>query len=112
MIDQPAYTDTCGPLEISTATYEQELFYCEFSHEQLEQVRVAFGGDLKRASEAIKEIITIDVITEIISKIPEDWLLNEGDFLSPKEMRNAYTTFLNAKLSMIDKLVKEAEDAR
>ena len=56
MIDQPAYTDTCGPLEISAATYEQELFYCEFSHEQLEQVRVAFGGDLERASKVYREI--------------------------------------------------------
>jgi len=56
VIDQPAYTDTSGPLKISTATYEQELFYCEFSHEQLEQVRVAFGGDLKRASEVYREI--------------------------------------------------------
>ena len=55
MIDQPAYTDTFGPLEISTATYEQELFYCEFSHEQLEQVRVAFGGDLEKASEVYRE---------------------------------------------------------
>ena len=56
MIDQPAYTNTCGPLEISTTTYEQELFYCEFSHEQLEQVRVAFGGDLEKASKVYREI--------------------------------------------------------
>ena len=67
MIDQPAYTNTCGPLEISTATYEQELFYCEFSNEQLEQVRVAFGGDLKRASEVYREITN-----EILMAVSEE----------------------------------------
>jgi hypothetical protein len=67
---------------------------------------------LSEASVEIKKLINIDVITEIISKIPEDWLLSEGDFLSPDKMRAAYIAFLNAKLLMIDVLVKEAEDAR
>lgn len=65
--------------------------------------------------EAKKEItirINKNVITEIVNNIPEDWLLSEGDFLSPNEMRAAYTTFLCTNISMIDKLVKEAEDAR
>ncbi|UAM99344.1 aminotransferase class I and II [Polaribacter litorisediminis] len=66
---------------------------------------------LKAASE-IKLQINGEVINEIISKIPEDWLLNEVDFLKPDEMRTAYITFLKAKLLMIDELVKEAENAR
>ncbi|WP_158837525.1 HipA family kinase [Polaribacter sp. L3A8] len=68
--------------------------------------------NLKKASEEIKQLINIDVITEIVSNIPEDWLLSEGEVLTPDEMRAAYIQFLNAKLSMIDELVKEAEDAR
>ena len=68
--------------------------------------------NLKKVSEAIKQLINIDVITEIVSNIPEDWLLSEGEILNPDEMRAAYISFLNAKLSMIDELVKEAEDAR
>jgi hypothetical protein len=67
---------------------------------------------LKKASEAIKQIINIDAITAIVANIPEDWLLSEGELLNPDEMRAAYISFLNAKLSMIDELVKEAEDAR
>ncbi|TXD49297.1 HipA family kinase [Polaribacter sp. IC073] len=67
---------------------------------------------LLEASTAIKQLINMDVITEIISNIPEDWLLNEVDSMSPIEMRAAYIAFLNAKLAMIDTLVKEAEDAR
>ncbi|OAD40844.1 HipA family kinase [Polaribacter atrinae] len=67
---------------------------------------------LQEASSAIKKVINAAVIDEIIANIPEDWLLNEGEILSPKEIRAAYIQFLNAKLSMIDQLVKEAEDAR
>jgi hypothetical protein len=67
---------------------------------------------LKEALSEIKQLIHTDVIKEIINNIPEDWLLSEGDFLNPDEMRAAYISFLNAKLAMIDKLVKEAEDAR
>jgi hypothetical protein len=67
---------------------------------------------LQKAADEIKQIIHNAVISEIVSKIPEDWLLSEGDFLNPDEMRTAYITFLNAKLVMIHELVKEAEDAR
>jgi len=67
---------------------------------------------LLKASAEIKQIINTDTITEIVSNIPEDWLLSEGDFLSPDEMITAYTQFLNAKLLMIDELVKEAENAK
>ena len=67
---------------------------------------------LSKASEEIKCVIHTNVINEIVSNIPEDWLLSEGDILSTDEMRSAYIAFLKAKLSMIDVLVKEAEDAR
>ncbi len=67
---------------------------------------------LKEVSEAFKKIITQDKIAEIIKAIPEDWLLSDEDTLSPSEMRTAYNTYLNAKLEMIDSLVKEAQDAR
>jgi hypothetical protein len=67
---------------------------------------------LKQALADIKQCINADVIKEIIANIPEDWLLSEGDFLNSDEMRAAYIAFLNAKLLMLDELVKEAADAR
>lgn len=68
--------------------------------------------NLQEASSEIKKVINADVIHEIVANIPEDWLLNEGEVLTSNEIRAAYIQFLNAKLSMIDQLVKEAEDAR
>ena len=55
---------------------------------------------------------TDEKITEIIALIPEEWLQNDTDDLSPAQMRAAYLEYLKAKLAMIDSLVKEAEDAR
>jgi len=67
---------------------------------------------LTEASNEIQHLIRQEKITEIVSNIPEDWLFNESDSLSPNEIRAAYIKFINTKLSMIDLLVKEAEDAR
>lgn len=67
---------------------------------------------LTEAAEEIKRLMNKDKIAEIVSIIPEDWLLSESDSLSPTEIRAAYIQFIKTKLSMIDLLVKEAEDAR
>tara|TARA_R110002050_G_scaffold56512_3_gene127130 strand:- start:92977 stop:93834 length:858 start_codon:yes stop_codon:yes gene_type:complete len=67
---------------------------------------------LTEAAVEIKQALEKDTLQEIIAIIPEDWLLSESDTLTPKEMRAAYVEYLEAKLSMIDVLVKEAEDAR
>lgn len=77
-----------------------------------DHVLLAKATVLEEASSAIKESITKDVIAEIVAKIPEDFLISDGDFLNPTEMRTAYNTFLNAKLAMIDELVKEAINAK
>ena len=67
---------------------------------------------LPQASGIIKKRISEEVITEIVSKIPEDWLSSESDPLTPHEKRDAYMKFLNTRLGKLDVLVKEAEDAR
>lgn len=67
---------------------------------------------LKEASKEIQQLINQDKIIEIVSNIPEDWLLSESDTMTPNQMREAYIQFINTRLSKIDLLVKEAEDAR
>ncbi|NRR91122.1 aminotransferase class I and II [Winogradskyella undariae] len=67
---------------------------------------------LDEASKAIISALNSDTIEDIVSKIPEDWLINESDTLSLDEMRNAYIEYLNSRLSKIDLLVKEAKDAK
>lgn len=67
---------------------------------------------LSEAGNEIKERLSEDKIKEIVSKIPEDWLMDESDPLSPDEMRSAYIEFINGRIEKLDLLVKEAEDAK
>lgn len=67
---------------------------------------------LKEASKEITSLLNPVIIKDIIDKIPEDWLLNPADTLTPTEMRAAYQTYLTTRLNKIDNLVIEAEDAR
>ncbi|SFR82630.1 HipA family kinase [Maribacter stanieri] len=67
---------------------------------------------LPDAAIEIQKFITLEKVTEIVSKIPEDWLTSESDSLGADAKRAAYIQFITAKLLMIDVLVKEAEDAK
>jgi len=67
---------------------------------------------LSDAATEIKKHLTSEKINEIITNVPEDWLTSKSDVLNADEKRAAYIQFVTTKLSMIDVLVKEAEDAR
>lgn len=67
---------------------------------------------LQQAAVTIKELITQEKLIDIISNIPEDWLISEFDTMLPNDMRAAYLEFINSRISKIDLLVKEGEDAR
>ena len=67
---------------------------------------------IQAAAKSIELTLTPNKISQIIAAIPEEWLINEIDTMSPQEMRTAYQNYFSAKLSMLDVLTKEAQDAR
>ncbi len=67
---------------------------------------------LAEAAKEIQSTLTNEIVADIVSTIPDDWLLDESETMTPEEMRAAYTEFICTRLSKIDKLVKEANDAR
>ncbi len=67
---------------------------------------------LAEAATEIKTSINEAKIAEIVALIPEEWLVEASNPLTPPEMRAAYVRFLSTKLANIDLLVKEAENAR
>lgn len=77
-----------------------------------DHVLLAQASELETAAKEITLALTPSKIKDIITNIPEEWLINEGDTLTPDEMRTAYIQYITTKLSMIDALVKEAQDAR
>jgi hypothetical protein len=70
------------------------------------------ASSLPEAAAEIKELIHAEKIREIVSLIPEDWLIQEVMPITTGEMREAYFQFLNSKLDRIDLLAKEASDAK
>lgn len=77
-----------------------------------DHVLLSSATELAEASEIIKRLVDSDGIEDIISIIPEDWLIEESISVSPQERRKAYTEFLVTRLSNIDLLANGASDAR
>lgn len=67
---------------------------------------------LTEAALEIRQLLDGDGIAQIVSKIPDDWLFDTSLAMTVNEMRAAYVEFIETRLSNIDVLVKEAEDAR
>lgn len=77
-----------------------------------DHVLLKHADKLTEAAVEIRRLMSPDKIAAIIASIPEDWLTLKSESMTPDEMRAAYIEFINYKLSIIDLLVKEAEDAR
>lgn len=77
-----------------------------------EHVLLPKANKLPEAAEAIQQQLPKARLDEIVSLIPDDWLEEESDELSPAEKRTAYQAFLYSRLDKIDQLQKEAADAR
>jgi len=77
-----------------------------------DHVLLPFATAFAQAQSELVAALTEEKINEIIACIPEDWLENTNDAFSPDEMRAAYAKYLQAKLSMLHQLIKEAEHAR
>jgi hypothetical protein len=70
------------------------------------------ADDLMKVAADIPNLITPELIQDIVFAIPEDWLMEESNILNPDEMRAAYIRFLNSKRTNIELLAKEAVDAK
>ncbi|MEQ9164908.1 MAG: aminotransferase class I and II [Fulvivirga sp.] len=67
---------------------------------------------LQEADELAKKILKREVIEDIVSLIPDDFLGDEGLFETKEEYRNAYATFLIERMQHAEIFIKEAQNAR
>lgn len=77
-----------------------------------DHVMLERATELEEASNEIKSILTDELIDQIVNLVPDDFLTEESDDIPPSEKRNVYATFLKTKISNLDLLTKEANDAR
>lgn len=67
---------------------------------------------LKEADEEMKKKITPEVIDEIIARVPEEWLVQASETISPEEQRRVYSEFLKTRLLNSEIFVNHADSIR
>ncbi len=67
---------------------------------------------LDEVNEEFKALLNEEIFKELVSVLPEEWLLAGGDSEDVEEIRNIYSSFLSLRLSNSDQFKKEAQDAR
>jgi hypothetical protein len=77
-----------------------------------EHVLLPWAEELNQAEQVFKEFITPSLVKEILEVIPDEWLEEDSDDLSPTDKKNAYHTFLTTRIANMQLLTKEAQDAR
>lgn len=77
-----------------------------------EHVLLKQASRLEEAAQQIRQALHQEVMEQIVSEVPEEWLEEEGAVFSPEEKRTAYQVFLKSRIDKLDALTKEAEDAR
>src|SRR5690606_11871308 len=77
-----------------------------------DHVLLPFATKLEEVDKEFKALLTKDVLQEIVNLIPEEWLLWEGDDLTPQDIKNTYFEFLSTRLDNSEIFVKQAQDAK
>jgi hypothetical protein len=77
-----------------------------------EHVLLPSASMLKDADASLSSLVTPDVINDIMSLVPEAWLLADSLFKSADEARRAYAEYLLRRLETPRLFAEEAERAR
>jgi hypothetical protein len=70
------------------------------------------ASDLDAVDKSFSALLTNEVITSIVSLIPDEWLEAESIFESADQHRQAYIDFLTTRVAHSGNFVKAAQDAR
>lgn len=77
-----------------------------------DHVLLPFASELEKVNDELKTILSKELIRNIISLIPDEWLEDEQEFKSIKEHCDAYIEFLETRIAHSEIFVKEAKNAR
>ncbi|MDP5169980.1 MAG: aminotransferase class I and II [Bacteroidia bacterium] len=68
--------------------------------------------ELHKAAATIQETISDSMLKDIVDTIPDIWLSDDAHEVTAEERRRVYLEFLRIRLSQLDSLVTQADDAR
>jgi hypothetical protein len=70
------------------------------------------ASELDEVDTAFKAILTDELITSVVSLIPEEWLTDDSGQETAEERRQVYRQFLISRVANSEVFVKEAQNAR
>lgn len=76
-----------------------------------DHVMLPFARTLAQADGALRPQITPDLLREVVSWVPEDWLMVDAPFADPDAHRAAYVDYLLGRLDAAPLFVEEATAA-
>lgn len=76
-----------------------------------DHVLLSQAENMEEVDEKFKKILTPQIIEEVLSLLPDEWL-NEDLFKSSNAQREAYATFLNTRIANSDIFVNAVQHAR
>lgn len=77
-----------------------------------DHVLLPWAGELETADKEFRSLLTPEIISSIVSLIPNDWLMTEPSEITPDEKKEVYTQFLNKRVFNSEIFIKEAQNAR
>jgi hypothetical protein len=77
-----------------------------------DHVLLPFAAELSEADTRMSELITPQVIADVVALIPDTWLGSDAVFATSRENRQAYTKYLQHRLAQPHAFVQEAIRAR
>jgi len=70
------------------------------------------ASELEKVDERFREILTSDRIQSIVNTVPDEWLVNYGEDMTPQEIKQVYVQFITMRIAQSNVFVKEAQHAR
>ncbi|AYQ32127.1 HipA family kinase [Runella sp. SP2] len=70
------------------------------------------ASELKAVDEEFKAKLTPERIREIVSLVPDEWLMDASNSMTAEERRQVYIQFLETRLAASEIFVNEAQNAR
>ncbi len=77
-----------------------------------DHVLLPFADQLEKVNAAFKQIITNDIMRELVNLIPNEWAAHAEEGLSADDVREVYYQFLIRRLEHSDNFLNEALNAR
>lgn len=77
-----------------------------------DHILLPFAASLEESDARLSQLITPQVLQQIVGLIPETWLALDSQFTTPQENREAYSNYLQQRLQQPHAFVQEAIRAR